>query len=39
VIKLAQDQKEGATPASDSRPIKVASLTLSSGDGYTDTSN
>jgi hypothetical protein len=45
VIKLPQDQKEAAgAAASDGRPIKIASLTLHSGDthsgeGYTDTSN
>jgi len=38
VIKLAQDQKE-APPATDARPIPVATLSPHSGDGYTNTSN
>ena len=39
VIKLAQDQKEAPAPATDARPIPVATLTPHSGDGYTNTSN
>lgn len=36
VIKLAQDQKDAGT---DTRPVKVATLTPRSSDGYADTSN
>jgi cell division protein FtsB len=39
VIKLAQDQKETAPLTSDAHPIRVATLTPHSGDGYTNTSN
>lgn len=38
VIKLPQEQKEPAAPA-DARPIRVATLTLPSVNGYANTTN
>lgn len=38
VIKLPQDQKETA-PAAEARPIRVATLTLPSVNGYANSSN
>lgn len=39
VIKLAHEQKESGGAATDSRAIRVATLTPTAGDGYADTSN
>jgi cell division protein FtsB len=39
VIKLPQDQKAAAPGTVDARPIRVATLTLPTRDGYTDNSN
>jgi len=39
VIKVSQEQKQTASNATDSRPVRVANLTPPSSDGYTAASN